>query len=220
MTVALADLLANSPLQRTRDAIVATLGQLFPDIEVKSHPGRLDMADILAKGLFTAPSIHVSVWRMRNEERCSADQDLPVHWRAYVFAEDREIGGLVYKGDEIGYAIMLGLLDALADWPFAMWGLENVSAPSDAEGEPLLTLKTFEKGQCFYVVTWRQTLMYAGAIGDNLGGDWTVDAMPIPQTAQTFIPGGVISTATTDTRPGGIDLLAVHEGVATEGGAA
>jgi hypothetical protein len=171
--VMLADLLQASRLIALRDAVVTTLDSAFPDVQVKSHPGKLDMADVLKEGTFTAPSIHVALARLKNEERCSGSQDLPVHFRAYVVAESRPVDGAVYQGDEIGYALLLGLLDALELPDIARWGLPDIGLPEGAEGEPLFTLKTFERGTVYYVVTWRQTLYAEGQQLENLGGPWT-----------------------------------------------
>ena len=172
-TIALADLLSASRIIAVRDAVVMTLAARFPEVQVKAHPGKLDMADVLAAGTFTAPSIHVALARLKNEERSSGAQDLPVHFRAYVVAEQKMVAGSAVPADEIGYALMLGLLDALELPDVSRWGVENISCPEGAEGEPLFTLKIFEKGTVYYVVTWRQTLLYEGVELANLGGPWT-----------------------------------------------
>lgn len=184
-------LLEASPIILARTAIVETLKALYPDVAVYAHPGRLDMADVLTVGLFPAPSIHVAAWRLRNDDRLSGDEDLPVHWRAYIFAESKQVGGLVYGGDEVGYALMQSLLDQLMDVDTPRWGLEEIGLPTDAEGEPVFTLKTYEKGTLVYVVTWRQTLYAVGRMAPNLGGDWSEDPAPAPPAPQNWIPGGL-----------------------------
>ncbi len=172
-TLSLAELLACSRVAYTRDQVVAALAARFPEVQVKAHPGKLDMADVLKEGTFTAPSIHIAVARLKNEERTSGAQDLTLHFRAYVVAENRQIGGaagLTYKADEIGYALMVGVLDALEREEVARWGCRDVSFPEDAQGEPLFTMKTFERGAVYYVVTWRQTLLREGVVLPHLGG--------------------------------------------------
>ncbi len=172
-SLTLANLLACSRVIYTRDAVVAALAARFPEVQVKAHPGKLDMADVLAQGTFTAPSIHVACARLMNDERPSGAQDLTLYFRAYVVAENRQIGGTsgpVIKGDEIGYALMVGLLDALQLEDVARWGCRDIGFPVEPQGEPLFTLKTFEKGAVYYVVTWRQTLFREGVVLPNLGG--------------------------------------------------
>jgi hypothetical protein len=169
-TVALLNLIAASRVVAARDAVVDTLARRFPEVKLQAHPGKLDMADVLKEGVFTAPSIHIAVARLKNEERSSGDQDLPLHFRAYVVAENRTIGGKLFLADEVGYALVLGLLDALELQQVARWGLENIGLPEGAEGEPLFTLKTFDRGTVYYVVTWRQTLYREGRMLPHLGG--------------------------------------------------
>jgi hypothetical protein len=172
-TLTLANLLACSRVLYTRDQAVATLAARFPEVQVKAHPGKLDMADVLKEGTFTAPSIHIACARLINDERTSGAQDLTLHFRAYVVAENRQIGGtqgLTYKADEIGYALMVGVLDALELDEVSQWGCRDIGFPEDAQGEPLFTLKTFDKGTVYYVVTWRQTLMREGVMLPNTGG--------------------------------------------------
>lgn len=178
-TLTLAELLACSRVNYTRDQVVETLAARFPEVAVKAHPGKLDMADVLKEGTFTAPSIHIAVARLKNEERAAGSQDLTLHFRAYVVAENRQIGGaqgLTYKADEIGYALMVGLLDALELQDVARWGCRDVSFPEDVQGEPLFTLKTFDRGTVYYVVTWRQTLLREGVVLPNVGGPFAAQA--------------------------------------------
>lgn len=174
-TLTLAELLACSRVIFTRDQVVAALAARFPEVQVKAHPGKLDMADVLKEGTFTAPSIHVACARLHDDERLSGAQDLTLHFRAYVVAENRQIGGqqgLTYRADEIGYALVVGLLDALKLEYVARWGCRDLSFPEDAQGEPLFTLKTFDRGTVYYVVTWRQTLLREGVLLPNLGGGY------------------------------------------------
>ncbi len=189
--VALSVLLANSRVVAVRNAAVASLGALFPDIQVLAHLGKLDMADVLSAGAFTAPSIHVAAARVKNEDRTSGDQDFAVHFRAYIVAEEKIVGGLRYTRDEIGYALMEGLLAALEDVAIPLWTLSEIGLPEDAEGEPLFTMKSFEKGTAFYIVTWRQTLYASGQMLPNLGGQWSYDEPAPAPPSPTWIPGGL-----------------------------
>lgn len=192
--VALSDLLVNGRVIAARNAAVAMLAVRFPDVQVLAHLGKLDMADVLTVGGFTAPSIHVSAARVLNEDRESGNQDFCVHFRAYIVAEDKQVGGPtgpVYKRDEIGYALIEALLDVLEDAAMPRWGLAEIGAPCEANGEPLFTLKTQEKGQAFYIVTWRQVLYAAGTQLPNTGGDWSYDAPAPAAPAPTWIPGGL-----------------------------
>ncbi|MBX3506841.1 MAG: hypothetical protein KF895_15280 [Parvibaculum sp.] len=174
MIPSLAQRLATSRVHALKMAIVATLQGLYPECEVKAHPGRLDIADIVEKDMFRAPALAVAVTRLRPpERRLSGTRDLTVELAVYVVVEDGPIIGangepqLVYR-DEIGAALCDGLLQDLDFNPqFAAedaridtrWGLEDISVPEQPEAKPLFTAVSFERGTAYYVVTWNQTLI-------------------------------------------------------------
>lgn len=170
-TITKAQLIANARVIALRDAIVTKLKTRFVDLEVKAHLGKLDMSDVLAKGIFNPPSIAVAATRVKPEGRLSGADDFAAEITAYVVTEDLMIGGLRVERDEMALAICEGLLISLSDDDFTRWGVENIGPVDDAEAKPLFTIKSVTQGVVYYAVTWKQTL-YAVApanFGTELG---------------------------------------------------
>lgn len=162
-----ADMIAASRVNALRDAVVATFEPVFPQFEVKAHPGKLDIADIVAQDMFRPPALAIAALRVKPEERASGSEDLVVDLAAYVIVEDGPWGpsnGLIYR-DELGYAVgaaLIRLLSATGPDAVNRWGLIDVGMPADVEMKPLFTVKSYERGSAFYAVTWRQVLYHTG----------------------------------------------------------
>ena len=169
--VALADMLAASRQFALREAIVGRLATLFPGVQVKGHPGKIDISDVVAQDIFTTPSINVAIVRSKNDPRLSSADDIEVSIAAYVVVEDMEIGGRLATRDEIGPAICEALMLYVSQ-PDAsgQFGLTDIGLPDDVQSHPLFTSKSFAKGAAFYAVTWKQEIF---AVGEPLfqGGD-------------------------------------------------
>lgn len=163
------DLIQNARVFRLRESIVSALKTLFEDIEVRPHPGRIDMADVLAKDVFAAPSIAVAITKGTPAGRLSGADDVMAEMTAYVIAKDSMIGGLMVTREEFALAICESLIVALSDDEFTHW-VENVGVVEDAAFTPVFTMKSFENGTVFYAVTWKQTL-YAVAPANFFTGD-------------------------------------------------
>ncbi len=167
--LALVDILAASRLFALRGAIVAAFKALLPEIEIKGHPGKIDLSDVIEQDVFVTPSIVVALTRMKPDPRMSDAPDIVAQMTAYVVVEPMLIDGKRVEPDEIGPA----LCDALAVFlargtPDTQWGLPEIGLPEDVEAQPVFTAKSFAKGVCFYAVTWKQTLY---AFGDPLFGE-------------------------------------------------
>lgn len=168
-------MLEQSRVFALRAAIVAALAAHFLDVEVRSHPGKLDMSDVLAKDLFAAPSILIAATRLDNDDRLSGSDDLRVHLSAYVVAEDLSIGEprrLVTR-DEIGLALCEAVILSLSDPDFSAWGVMGVGSVENVQWQPLFTARSWEMGTVYYAVTWTQILYALGEADFFTGGDQT-----------------------------------------------
>lgn len=156
-----------------REAIVARFATHFLDVDVRSHPGKLDMGDVLAKDVFAPPSIAIAATRLTDEDRLSGSDDLTVQITAYVVTEDMMIGDPQHlvKRDEIGLAICEAAIVALSDPDFTTWGVANIGDIDDAQSHPLFTMAKYEQGTVYYAVTWKQTLYALGDADFYTGGD-------------------------------------------------
>ena len=159
----LLEVLEASRLHELRQAVIARLKTLIAGVEVRAHPGKIDLSDVVAEDTFVAPSILVALTRFTPDMRLSGSVDDCAHLAAYVIVEDTVLDGRRYERDEIGPA----LCDAIAHYlarpgPEAMWGLEGVGLPEDIAGQPVFTAKTFARGMAFYAVTWRQDIFARG----------------------------------------------------------
>jgi len=151
------EILSTGRLFALRAAIVAAFAALMPEVDVRTHPGRLDMGDVLEKGVFVAPCVAVAVSRAKDAARLSRGDDLVAEITAYVVAEDLMVGGLRVERDEFALALCETILRALADDDFAHFA-RDAGPPEEAEATPVFTMKSFEHGAVYYAVTWRCTL--------------------------------------------------------------
>ncbi|MFT4099039.1 MAG: hypothetical protein QM651_18105 [Rhodoblastus sp.] len=167
----LPEILAASRLFALRAAVVAQLKALVPDVEIKSHPGKIDMSDVIEQDVFATPSIVIALTHFRPDSRLSDAPDLVAKFVAYVVVENMTIDGKLVYADEIGPAVCDAIACFLARaTPDTQWGLTDIGTPEDVEAQPVFTAKSFAKGVCFYAVSWKQTLY---ACGEPLfgGGD-------------------------------------------------
>jgi hypothetical protein len=158
----IAERLAGSRLVGFLPAIEAALKPLFPGVTVRSHPGRIDVSDLIEKDIFLPPMIAVALTRWRGPVGVGGDWTLALECAAYVVTEDMAIAGRATPRQEVAFALSHGLIAVLADWETARWGLSSITAPEDAEVRPLFTSETFAKGSAFYAVTWKQSLIGLG----------------------------------------------------------
>mgnify|MGYP001809573194 FL=1 len=160
----LASLIADSPTLRLRSAVAETLRARLPFLAVETMAGKLDVADVVAKKLVRAPGLMIAATRVGPREPAVGGRDEAiVELSVYVVAEDtvEVVGGIKRRldRDQVGYAILDGLISLLLDDGFARWGLDDIGAPEDVEAQPFLALRAMLEGVAFYVVTWRQALI-------------------------------------------------------------
>ncbi|WP_170145873.1 hypothetical protein [Rhodoplanes elegans] len=158
----IAERLAASRLVGFLPAVEAALKPLFPGVTVRSHPGRIDVSDLIEKDIFLAPMIAVALTRWRGPVGVGGDWRLGLECAAYVVTEDMASDGRVTPRQEVAFALSHGILDVLADFTTSRWGLQSITSPEDAEARPLFTSETFAKGSAFYAVTWKQSLIGLG----------------------------------------------------------
>lgn len=154
--------LAAARLAALPDAMVATLRPLFPGVTVRTHPGRIDLADVAAGDIFLPPMIAVSVIGMTAPVQTPGQYEIGAECAAYVVTEDLVIADRSTRREEVALALCHGFLDILADFETPRWGLSDIASPAEMRAQPLFTALSYKKGLCFYAVTWRQTLFAEG----------------------------------------------------------
>ena len=159
----LSERLAVARLAALPDAMTAILRPLFPDVTVRTHPGRIDVADVVAGDIFQPPMIAVSVIGATAPVQVPGQYDIVAECAAYVVTEEMAISGRSTPREQVALALCHGLLDILADFQTPRWGLGDITRPAEMRAQPLFTALSYQKGFCFYAVTWRQTLFAEGA---------------------------------------------------------
>jgi hypothetical protein len=183
----LAQLLADSRVMDVQKAIVAALKTLFVGVDVRRHPGRMDIADFVAKDLYKPPAIAVAARRVHTARQFEGTFAVPVDWAAYVVAEDAVVGERRVERDEVAHAIGLRLLRIIHHGTAGRWGVAGITDPAadpEPEFKPEFTVDSFAKGLGLYAVTWRQGLIVAG---DPL---WDFDSLPPPDLETHTILSG------------------------------
>lgn len=163
--VSLADLVAADPLGTLKATIVARLGDLITGISVASHPGRLDISEVMERAIVQAPGIAVGWSRIRGAETLDGSVHLPIDFVAYLVVADKAIGTRAVDRERIGLALGRRLLQILSDRNAATWGLTGVTPPTVDPGpefRPLFTVADAAKGAAYYAVTWTQSLIDQG----------------------------------------------------------
>ena len=158
----LTQIVAFSKIHALQTAIVKTLETLFPDINVKSHPGKLDIEDIVAKDVFNAPALAIAIIRQTEHGRLSASRDVTVSVSIFVIVEDMAIGEpplAVYK-DELGHGICDALTCLLNGRDSSRWGYQDsdIAFPADVKAMPIFTIASADRAAAIYAVTFEQTL--------------------------------------------------------------
>lgn len=173
MTVApanLAQMIASTRFEELRRAIVARLAALMPGVKVAGHPGKLDINDVLAKAIVTAPGIALGWNRFRAPRDLGGTFGLPVDFTAFIVVEDYADKAAVpprrIDREIVANAIGARLLLILADLDTSSWGLTGLTPPAtdpEPEMRPVFTMKAAENTTALFVVTWTQSLVLQGA---------------------------------------------------------
>jgi hypothetical protein len=164
--VALSDLLAADPLGAMKSAIRDRLAALLPGLAVVSHPGRIDISEVVGKSVVATPGVAVGWSRIRALRIVDGGHQLAVEWTAYVVVEDAAIAGRRVEREALGLAIGSRLVAILEDPDSHTWGCGNVLPPeADPRPElrPMFTVRDVTAGAAYYAVTWTQTLVDQGA---------------------------------------------------------
>lgn len=163
--VPLADLIAADPAHALKGAIVARLAALLPGVKVVSHPGRIDIADVVAKSVVAAPGVAVGWTRIRARRLIDGGYGLAVEFAAYVVVEDAVVEGRRVERETLGLALGHRLLAILEDAEAQTWGLGNVLPPEAdpaPELKPMFTVRDAAAGAAYYAVTWTQLVADLG----------------------------------------------------------
>lgn len=175
--LSLSALVTASQVHALQRAIVAALAPLFPEVEVKGHPGKLDISDVLEKDVIRAPAILVAILRQVEEQRLSTSRDVLVEIGLFVVVEDAAFGEppMRIERDELGHAICDALTYILNGRESSRWNYQAsaIGFPDRIEARPLFTALTFERGTAYYTVTFSQTLY-------NLDPPWDADLQSEP----------------------------------------
>ena len=161
----LAELLAADPLAAVQSAIVARLKALLPGVAIVSHPGKIDISEVVAKSVVASPGIAVGWSRIRAPRLVDGSFAATVEWSAYVVVEDMAIGGRRKGREEVGLAIGRRLVEIVEDADEQTWGLGLLLPPAadpPPELKPLFTVKDATQGAAYYAVTWTQTIVDQG----------------------------------------------------------
>ena len=162
----LAALLAADPLAPIKTAIRDRLATLLPGVTVVSHPGKIDISEVVGKSVVAAPGIAVGWSRIRALRIIDGGHQLAVEWTAYVVVEDAAIAGRRVEREALGLAIGSRLVAILEDPGSHTWGCGNLLPPeADPRPElrPMFTVRDMTAGAAYYAVTWTQTLVDQGA---------------------------------------------------------
>jgi hypothetical protein len=165
--VTLSSLLAANRVDEVKTAIVSRIRTLLPDVAVVSHPGKLDISDVVSEDIVKTPGIAVGWSRIRALEDIASGYGLMIDWTAYVVVEDRADTAAKrrFERESVAHAIGGFLIRLLGDEDEACWGLARIAPPEGApapEFKPLFTSRSFAKGMAYYAVTWSQRIVDEG----------------------------------------------------------
>jgi len=158
-------LLEADPLAAVQSAIVARLKALLPNVSIVSHPGKIDISEVVAKSVVAAPGIAIGWSRIRASRLVDGSTSVTVEWSAYVVVEDMAIAGKRKSREEVGLAIGRRLVEIVEDADEQTWGRGNFLPPAadpPPELKPLFTVRDMTAGAAYYAVTWTQTMVDQG----------------------------------------------------------
>lgn len=173
MTVApasLSEIIASTRFEELRKAIVSQLGKLMRGVNVVEHPGKLDINDVVAKAIVSAPGVAIGWNRMRAPRDLGGTFCLPIDFVAFIVAEDYGDTSATpprrVSRDVVANAIGSRLLLILSDPDTGSWGLTGLTPPAtepEPDLRPVFTMKTAEQATALFAVTWTQGLVLQGA---------------------------------------------------------
>lgn len=194
-------------------AIAAELDALFVGVDVKAHPGKLDISDMLEMDIQSLPSIHIGWTKFTPSRSPAGHYASDIDLVAYVAVKDEVL--LVEKKrlarEVVAQALGPQLIRILLDEDHHLWGLCGVMSPHidrPVEFKPLFTARTYAKGIAYYAVTWTQSLIDEGrSIGTDYGQQFEVTEDGIssddPDFFKTVVAQALLTEA--DSEKGGDD---------------
>jgi len=177
----LATLLDAEPITTLSLAARSVFDTQIGGVSVVSHPGKLDIYDVMTRDLVRAPGIALGWTQIKATRETAGHYCLPVEFAAYIVVEDyadRTRGRRIPR-EQVALAIGTRLLAILNDPDLADWGLADVNLPladPAPEFRPMFTATAYQKGTAYYAVTWTQEIVDLGP--DFLGGDTPAFAAP------------------------------------------
>ncbi len=164
--VSLDQMLAADPVASLQAEIVSSVKTLLTGVTVARHPGKVDLSELVAKTVVTAPGVGIGWSRIRAADMIDGSFDLAVEWVAYIVADARVVGLKRVEKEEVGIAIGVRMLAILNDKEASFWGrtsgLMPVSQSPVPELKPLFTVRDAAQGTAYYTVTWTQVIPDAG----------------------------------------------------------
>jgi hypothetical protein len=163
--VPFAYLLANDPLAPVQKAIVTKLAALLPGVRVVTHPGKVDLSELVARSVVTSPGIGVGWSRIRRAMMMDGSFGAAVEWTAYIVAEAKVVDSKRVEKEMVGFSIGQQILRILSDAEACFWDLTGVMPPEDQpspELKPFFTIRDAAAGTAYYVVTWTQLVADIG----------------------------------------------------------
>lgn len=195
----LTELLAADPLGAVKAAMRARLAALLPGISVVSHPGKIDIADVVAKAVVAAPGLALGWSRVRAARLVDGAYQTAVEWTAYIVVEDMALAARRVDRETLGLAIGARLIRILGDGETATWGMGNLLPPEPVpqpELRPIFTVRDATQGAAYYAVTWTQVLVdqgesLFGADAPQLAAD--PSALALDMSFEAGIPADILA---------------------------
>ncbi len=202
--VSLDQLLMVDRLAPVQTAIVATIRSALTGVEVKPHPGKVDVSELVARTVVKAPGIGVGWSRIRRAAMTDGSYSLTVEWTSYVVAEAHVVGMKRVEKEAVALAIGSRLLAILGDDVACFWGLNGVYPPEETpapELKPLFTVRDASQGISYYTVTWTQSVVDVGTqhfpagLGEANPDDGTIDYLHAQELVEMmpWIPAREVS---------------------------
>lgn len=172
-----------SALVDLRDAVVAALAAVLPGVDVATHGGTFDQAE-LERFATLAPAVRVCIVGVGAASLYADGRwRLPAHFAAVVVARDKIEAGVKIQRDLAALGLACAVEIAVAGNRF---GLEGVFRPEDLTAKSEYSGSLDKTGVALWQVTWSSGVL-VGAAGDGEGGNGPGDA--IAALSQLWING-------------------------------
>lgn len=166
-TASIFDLIDQNDFANVREGIVDTFQSLLSGVSISSHPGKLDISDIVALDIKKLPAIMVGWTRQQITPEMANHFGLNVEFTAYIAVNDmaQVAAKRRINREDVAAAIGSRLLQILSHDAHNTFGVSNLLSPSDdkpAEFKPVFTSKSYAQGVAYYAVVWTQTIIDQG----------------------------------------------------------